>query len=191
MDGLEAAFRANGFRLLIDQVAQARLRVKGWKTDFVLYLEDVSADELEDLLARIGSPAKKPDAKQPASGFNQLIVLPLTAPDHQELAKLLGVDPTQIEPARKGPLGVDIRNPLAKTTADELHRSLAGQGTPRPKSGTGTGSNGALRSVLVLSYNPVRSQPTHSPEVKRFLDSRTPRRPGTLQVLLVLRGVAG
>src|SRR4029077_12485462 len=116
--------------------------------------------ELEDLLARIGSPAKKADAKQPAGGFNQLIVLPLTAPDHQELAQLLGVDPRQMGLARKGPLGVDIRNPLAKTTADELHKSLAGQGTPRPKSGNDTGSDGALRSVLVLSYNPVRSQPT-------------------------------
>ncbi len=37
-----------------------------------------------------------------------------------------------------------------------------------------------------MVYNPARSS-RGAPEVKRFLDGRKPPRPGSLQVMLVLR----
>jgi hypothetical protein len=51
-------------------------------------------------------------------------------------------------------------------------------------------SHGPGRVVLVMAFSPVRSRPG-SAEIKRFLESRTPARPGTLSVLLVLRDTNG
>jgi hypothetical protein len=39
-----------------------------------------------------------------------------------------------------------------------------------------------------MAYDPVQSSPG-SPEIKRFLESRKPARPDTVQVLLVLRSI--
>jgi hypothetical protein len=186
MARLEAAFQAHGFRLLIDQIAQARLKVRAWRTDLLLYVEDLTGEELAKLLEVAGA------GTQMSAAFSQAVVLPLTPADHRELAKLLGVDPTKIEPTRKGPLGVDVRQPLAKTTAQQLQQALAGQGRPRPTSGQPAGAKAPPRLALVLAYNPVRaSKPAAVPVVKEFFGARTRRRPGTLQVLIVLRGVGG
>ncbi len=49
---------------------------------------------------------------------------------------------------------------------------------------------GSPRLVLVLSYNPARTQLASSKEIKRYLEARTPRRPGSVQILILLRAVA-
>src|SRR5207245_318040 len=136
LDRLRSAFQAQGYQLVIDDLAQARSKNRNWKTDFVVYVEDVTPEELAQVLEKVGLDDHKGETKQRAAGpFSQVILLPLTQADHRELSKLLGVDPTKLDPPRKGPIGIDIRKPLAKTTAEELHRSLAGQGTPRPEAG--------------------------------------------------------
>jgi hypothetical protein len=47
------------------------------------------------------------------------------------------------------------------------------------------------RQALVLAFNPVRRKPSLSRSVKTFLGNRKERRPGTIQVLLILRGANG
>ena len=117
-------------------------------------------------------------------------VLPrLTPRDHKELADLMGLDPTRSSPKPAGSLGTDLHKPLSEQTAEQVAKALAGQGGARPQPGK-PAAKAPEQVALVLAYNPVRPRPG-SPEVKRFLDGRQPTRPGTVQVLLVLRGTNG
>lgn len=43
--------------------------------------------------------------------------------------------------------------------------------------------------ALLFVYNPPRSQPSSSKEIKRFLEARTQKRPGAVHILLVMRAV--
>jgi hypothetical protein len=176
---LEAGFKAHGIRLLIDQLAQARMKSRQ-KTNYVLFVEDVTPEEVAKILESVGAQDKT------EAQFGQVFIQSLTEADHKEVANLLGIDPTKLGPAPKGPAGVDLRKPLSETTAQEVSNTLTGKGTPRPEAGKAP----LTRQAIVLSYNPVRP-PRTSKEIQQFLGSRAPRRDGTVQVLLVLRGNNG
>jgi anti-sigma factor RsiW len=184
LERLEAAFKAQGIKLTVDQAAQNRWK-RGLKTNYALYSEDVTAEELTKILQQLGNEEKKAGPKR---RFDQVIIHHLTPSNQKELCTLLGVDPKTIPAKSKTPLGVDIRKPLSESTAEQVADSLAGKGTPRPKPGEPVEVKKPLRQALVLSYNPLRVRPSSSKEIKSFLDSRQDRRAGTLQILLVLRG---
>jgi hypothetical protein len=177
--------KAHGVRLVVDPFAQARLNNKRLKTNYVLYAEDLTPAELTDLLAQLGREDK-------GSGlFDSLLVNAMTAAHRQELSKLLGVDlkQLQLQSSRgKAPLGVDIRKPVSAGTADQVAAALAGQGTSRPDPARPS-AKGPERTALVLAYNPAPPRSGPSREVKQFLDGRKERRPGTVQLVLVLREV--
>jgi hypothetical protein len=102
------------------------------------------------------------------------------------MSTLIGIDPTTTEPSAKDSPGADPRKPLSDTTAQQVGRSLAGQGgAPRPQAGK-PAAKLPERFALVLAHNPIRSSPG-SDEIKHFLETRKPARPGTIRVLLVLR----
>lgn len=172
---VKAAFEARGIGLLVDQLAQFRLKNPGWKTDYVFYVEGITQEELATILEKLGADDHKAEA----------ILLSLTEPDHKELSRLMGVDPTKLDPPRKGPHKVDIRKPINELTAEQLR-----QAPPRPEPGK-PAAKPFTRQGLVLSYNPVRPKPSASKEIKSFLDGRSERKPGTLQLLLVLREGSG
>jgi hypothetical protein len=176
---LEAGFKAHGIRLLIDQLAQARMKSRQ-KTNYVLFVEDVTPEEVAKILETVGAQDKA------EAQFGQVFIQSLTEADHKEVANLLGIDATKLGPTPKGPAGVDLRKPLSETTAQEVTNTLTGKGTPRPEAGKAP----LTRQAIVLSYNPVRP-PKTSKEIQQFLGSRAPRREGTVQVLLVLRGNNG
>jgi anti-sigma factor RsiW len=184
---VQAALRKQGIRLLIDQTAAERLKGRG-KTNYVLYTENVTPEELLKALQEINEDDQKAEAKRRGDGeFDLLVLNRMATTDHQELSRLLGVDPTKLQPAKsKAPLGVDIRKPLAERTAEQVVQSLQGNGPARPEPGK-PALRGPERLALVLAYNPVRPRPAQSKEVKAFLDSRQELRPGTLQMLVVLR----
>jgi hypothetical protein len=189
LERLRAAFQANGFTLLIEQVAQARLKQPKLHTNFVLYAEDLTPDELAKVLQLAASEDRKADAKKKGDGqFNGLVLARMNKDDRKEL-EVLGV-PEKAAAKPGGPLGVDPRKPLSETTGDQVAQALAGQGsTGRTDPGKPT-VKGPERLVLVLPYNPDRPRPG-SPEVKHFLDTRKPPRTGAIQVLLVLRETKG
>jgi hypothetical protein len=184
---VQTALRKQGIRLLIDQTAAERLKGRG-KTNYVLYTENVTSEELLKALQEINEDDQKAEAKRRGDGqFDLLVLNRMATTDHQELSRLLGVDPTKLQPAKpKAPLGVDIRKPLAEKTAEQVVQSLQGNGPARPEPGKAA-PRGPERLALVLAYNPVRPRPAQSKEVKAFLDSRQESRPGTLQMLVVLR----
>jgi hypothetical protein len=180
LDRLHAAFLSQGVRLVVDQAALDRLQ-RRLQTNYVLYTENVTPDELAQVLQRLSQDDRKAEAKRRGDGqFERVVVNRIQPGDHQELSKLFGVDPTKLQPPRpKTPLGVDLRKPLADQTADQVVKSLKGQGTPTE------------RLAIVLPYNPVRPRPASSKEVKLFLDSRKELRAGTVQTILVLRSKHG
>jgi hypothetical protein len=186
---LQEALKAANLAAVIDPLAQARLKVPQVATNYAIYLENLTADEMARLLLRVGQDDKKAAARKPPENqFDRLVLIRMSAQDRKELTTLLGIDPTQAAaPAPVGPLGTDPRQPLPDLTAKQVSEALAGQGgTPRPEAGK-TPAKAPERQVLILPHIPGRPH-TSSPEISRFLENRKPARPGTLRLLLVLRG---
>jgi hypothetical protein len=184
LDRLQAVFQAKGVKLLIDKAALTRWQ-KGLKTHYAVYSEDITPEELTAILQTLGADDKKAD---PKGRFNRIIVNHLTPANRSQICTLLGVDPEKMTSKPKGPLGVDITQPLSKKTEQQLADSLAGKGVPRPEPGKAAAPKGPDHVAIILSYNPVRISPSSSKEVKQFLATRSSQRPGAVQILLVLRG---
>jgi hypothetical protein len=182
MTQLRTAFQANGIRLLIDQLAQDRMKQK-LRTNFALYVENVTSEEVAKILERLAAEDKK---TKPRRQFDRVILQRMTGEDHAEVAKLFGLGPTSGKP--RSPRDLDPQKPLSTTTAEQVEQALKGQST-RPTPGNPALKPGQ-RVAVVVPYNPVRPRAT-SAQVKQFLDSRKDRQPNTLQVVLVLRGTNG
>jgi hypothetical protein len=176
---LQAVFQAHGVRLVVDRDAQASLNRK-IRTNYIIYAEDLTADELATILREVGREDKKAEAKRQAQ-FERVIVNALSPADYRELSSLLGIDVKLLQ----APPKMDPRRPISDRTAGDVARALEGQGPPRPGPGK-PAVKGPERVALVLASNLVRSR-SASREVKLFLDGRKERRPGTVQMVLVLR----
>ena len=184
---VRAAANALHIGLVIDKQAQARLKRAEWKTNYVLYVENLTPDEATRFLQRLGAEDKKASRKPAELQFARLVLTRMTPNDHKELTTLLGVDPTVTEPATKGPLGTDPRRPLADLTAEQVGQALAGQGGGRRTDAGKPIAKATEQTALVLAFNPVRPSPG-SVEIKQYLDGRKAPKAGTIRVLLVLRG---
>jgi hypothetical protein len=183
---VEAAYKANNTTLLIDQNAQIRLRLPKLKANYVFYVEDLTPEELVKVLQHLGSEDKSAEAKQKSEGlFDRLLVDPMAETHHKQLSQLLGVDPRS---KLKAPLSIDPKKSLSETTGNQVAQNLTGQGGPPRPDPNKTAAKPGEHLALALAYNPVRPHAS-SPEVKRFLESRKTPRAGTIQVLLVLRGI--
>jgi hypothetical protein len=178
---LQAAFGAHGIKFLIDKDAQTCL-TKRLKTNYVLYMEDVTAAELATILQEIGRADKKAEAQRDGQ-FDRIMVNPLGPDDYKELSSLLGVDAKVLQSSKPG---IDPRKPVSDGTADNVIRVLEGQGPPRPDPSRPPVVKAPERLALVLASHVARPR-SPSKEVKQFLDSRKERRPGTVQIVLVLR----
>lgn len=175
------------FGLILDKQAQERIKSK-WRTNYVLYVENLPPDELIRFVQQIGIEDRKSAAGRPAEArIDRLVLTRMTAQHRKELSTLLGIDPTTT-PSRTTEAPVaDPRKPLTDLTAQQVEKALAGQGSaPRPQNGK-PAAKAPEHYVLVLPYNPVRPTPG-SDEIKLFLEKRKPARAGTIRVLLVLRG---
>lgn len=181
---LQTVLKAHHVEVAIDASAGRRLERPALHTNCVLYSEDLTADELGQVLRQLAVEDKK-DKTPAANPFDRLVVRRLTERDHKELSDLMGVDPVQAPAKDAGPLGLDPHKPVSDGTAAQLAQAPA-----RPEPGKPAAKPPAEHPVLVMPYNPVRPR-RDSAEVKRFLEERKPMRAGTLQVLLVLRGPTG
>lgn len=188
---LQAALKSAGLSLVLDPNAAARIQMRAkypkLKTNFVVYIEDLTHEELTALLQQAAGEDRKAEARHKGAGqLEAVVVNALTAADREELCKLVGVAAKQLPAPPAGPLGADVRKPLSDKTSDEIAKALKGQGaTPRPDPAKPV-AKGPEHLALALPYNPVRPR-AGAAEVKRFLDARRPARPGTVAVLIVLR----
>lgn len=184
----QLALKAQHFGLVVEQNAQARLKQPQWKTNYVLFMEDVTPEEVDLLLQEVGRIDRK--GKPAEAQLADLVVTRLSKANRKEFFDLLGADPAPVPARSTGPLGTDPRKPLTDVTVDQVGKALtsgAGQGGSRGEP-TKPVVKPTERQVLALAYNPVRPR-SGSPDVQRFLNERMPARPVTIQVLLVLRGM--
>lgn len=169
--------------LTLDLGVQARLNRPVGRTDFAVYIDDISPEVLAEALQRVGQADRAAALKKANERYLEgpLVVRELTRWDRHELKGLLGVDPllTQSFP---GAPAVDISKPLSETTGKQVVDSLEGRGVPRPGSKAVSPGRG-----IVLMLGGLKGK--HSEELRAFLKSRGPARPGTVRVLLVLRNL--
>src|SRR5262245_26709104 len=125
LERLQAAFRAQGVRLLIDPEVWARVKTRRLKLDCAIYTESLTPEELARVLEWLAREDKQAETRPRAAGqFDQLLVLPLSADDRKDLTTLLGADPLQPPARLKGPLGVDIRQPISEGTLGQVNQTL-------------------------------------------------------------------
>jgi hypothetical protein len=196
IERLEAAFRSQGIHILFDSYAQNTLKLPGVpQPTYVLFAETLTASEIGTLLRQLASaPGKPGPARKGSDLFSSLIVSNMTTGDKHLLARLLGIDRSQVDTPRppaprserleKGVRGaIDIRRPISVTTGVEVPRLLQDQ--LRKKADLGkTVVKPNERLALVVAYDvPSLS----SAQIRQFLDQRKVRQPGQMQLLLVLR----
>jgi hypothetical protein len=147
---LQAVCKSQGLPLVIEQAAQARLKNPQFKTNYVLFVDNVLPDELSRLLQQVGAEDRKGKANE--AQFESLVMRRMTANDRKELTDLLGVDAlaaaAPAEPGKAVARGAECQvlamayNPVrpAKGSPD-IKRFLEGRKPPRP---------GAVQVLLVL-----------------------------------------
>ena len=155
---VEAALRDNRVHLFLERAVGERLKQPRWKANYILFLENLTPEDLARILTRVGSEDKKAAERKtkPDGQFSKMVLYRMSEADRKELQDLLRAE----------------------------IRPLPGS-SPRPDS-TQPAGKATEPLGLAVTYNPERPPPG-SAEVKRFFDARKPLRPGALQVLLVLR----
>jgi hypothetical protein len=163
VDGLSHAFADNGIKLLVDPGAKAKLKaVKPAPTEFLVYAENLSHEELANILKQLGIQEKHKSSQD--RQFDSVRLETMTNEERQQLSMILGVDAKDLQPAPLADLPTFIEAPKAN----------------KAKSGK---SDDKERFAMVVASN----GPASSAEVRQFLRSRSELRPGTLQVVLVVR----
>jgi negative regulator of sigma E activity len=174
---LQAAFKARGQHLLVDALAQDRLKKK-LKAEYAFYSESMTADEIVQLLESLGAEDKKLEARRAGDGaFDKFLLAPFVPSDLNELARLLGIPASKVNLPKAKPVGaLDPRKSLESVTAAQLAMNL-------PK------ARGNEKLTLVLPYGAGNHFPQNSKEIKAFLDKRGERKPGQAPMMLVLRTI--
>jgi hypothetical protein len=153
---VEAALKEHGTTLVIEKEAQNRLSKPRLKTNYAIFLEDLTGEEVARVLARVGSDDRKAaQAKpKPDGQFSKMVVNRLSDADRKELSDLLRADtrpprPETARPPARGPerQGLAVTyNPVRPAAGSaEVKRFFDGRKPLRP---------GAVQVVLVLRETP-------------------------------------
>ena len=105
MDRLKDVLKYRGITLVTDQSAAKSLASKNQaKVEYLVYAENLSADELTKLMRELSESyvvGQKNKQRNEASPYQKVTVAPIVQDEKQKVAKLLGVDPTTMEPKGK------------------------------------------------------------------------------------------
>lgn len=180
---LKEAGQSKKITLILDQLAQARQKQGRWKTDYVVYLEELSAKEFVALLEQLRGVDAKAEQKRSRGAVlldseANVIVTTLNTEHRKRLTHLIGdnleaVQPTTV-PTPQSIKDIDPRKPLSHQTLASVQAALKQKKRREHSQG------------LALVYNqtlPRRS----SNEVKQFLSQRVPTSKDALRVMLVIR----
>jgi len=147
---VQAALKEAGVTLAIDPAAQNRLDKPALRSNYVIFLEDLTADELARTLARVGSDDRKAaEVKpKPQGQFTKMVVNGLSDADRKELSDVLRVEARQLQAGSgKGKggerlaLAVTYNPERPKVNSPEVKRYLDNRKPDR---------TGALQVLLVL-----------------------------------------
>jgi hypothetical protein len=149
-----------GVKVLIDQTALTSLQTGEQRTEYVVFTENLSPEEVAKLLQ--GMSAQVADT---------LLLNPLNAGHRKQIAGLMKVDSAKLEPAPFLDLKIIPKNPVPGGSKNSKSASVPV--TPPPE-----------RYAVVLANRSVEG--SLSNEVQQFLRTRRGNRPGTLQVVVIL-----
>jgi hypothetical protein len=178
LERLQVACKAQDIILHLDFTAAERMKLPHLRTNYAVYMEDVTPEELTRFLQTLAGEDRKADTKKNENQFDRVVAVRLNKQDRKELAELMGSDPTAAWPT--GPLGTDLHKPVSEQTSSQITAALAGQGGTKPS------GKKLEHQALVVPITPVHAA-ANSSEIKRYFDSRKPPRAGTLQLYLVIR----
>jgi hypothetical protein len=172
VEHLQDVLQNQGIKVLVNAQTNAILKKNDQgKVEYFVYAENVETEELQKILRQLAEGPKNNSALKDT--FETLTVTSLSANDRQDLSGLLGVKIADLEePTRKSaePLFVD----LIEAPKDQIQKKKP---APVPQ---------RERFAMVMAKNAGEGAHT-SEEVKKFLAGRQQLRPGTVQVLLVIR----
>src|SRR5262249_53571102 len=129
---VQAALKGVGVDLLVDPVAQARLQNPKVRTNYFLYLEDLTPDELGKVLERLSGTEdtffdkKKPTLGQFAGSDFNVVLFRMTSEHRKLLSRYLGVD-----------LSRPVAEQSTGKSPQRLGLALAAGQVPRPQSAAG------------------------------------------------------
>jgi hypothetical protein len=151
---LQAALKEIGVALAIDAAAQNRLDKPRLRSNYVLFVEDLTADELARALAKVGSDDKKAAEARPKGDgqFSKMVVNRLTGADRKELSDVLRVEARQLQPGAGQGKGTE-RLALAVTYNPERPRASSPE-VKRYFDNRRPARQGAVQVLLVLRETP-------------------------------------
>ena len=171
VEHLQEALKGQGIKVIVDPGAHASLQQEGKAAiEYLVYAENITPEELQAILSQLGEEPKNPAIRKRT--FESLIVASLSGEDRQKLSGLFGVNASELEgPSGSGDAAL-FENKIIEAPKD--NKSAPPIVTSQPE-----------RCALVIASHPGTGGA--SPEVRRFLAGRPRQRPGTVQVLLVIR----
>ncbi len=161
------ALEGQGIKTIVDAAARVKLEQGAQrKVTYFVYAENVEAKELETMLRQLADDPKNQAAQ--AGTFESVVVAELNHQDRENLSALFGVKSADFEtPMRKGDL---FDNTIVAMPKDKKP-ALRAPGRPE-------------RFAMILASADGTGP---SDEAKAFIAGRAQQRPGTMQVLLVIR----
>lgn len=177
-DRLRTALREKGIRISVEAVAAEAHRKHTRGQTYVVFSEDLTAAEWVAALDRIGAADRRAEERKPGDGqFEAMTLMALATSDQKDLASLFGTDVSQ-PVAKPKTSNIDVRKPLADSTAQQIVDALDKAGRDR-KPGD--------KVAIALSGSALRATPSTSSEIKQFLDGRRERPTAAIAVMLVVR----
>lgn len=170
---LMAALGDHKVRVLVDDQASARLNSANPETPYLVYAENLEADDLSRILQRLGSEVKTDQVQT-------IHVSEVTSGHRSELSKIFGVDPKKLQAPPAKPM--ELLNPIPGD-ASRAKGSKDQKGAAPPAKGP----EGLSAVALVL---PLEGGLNRSAQIREFLAGRKDPRPGTVQLVVVIHHVA-
>jgi hypothetical protein len=170
LDGLNTELKKSGVTVLVDTAVE--MNPKKGSSVVMVYAENLRAEELTEILTRLGAREKMKDILN--RQFASLHVDKLSPEYRDRVARRFGMDSKQLQPPPRGILDKFIEAPKL---AD------------RKKPGTDSNPPAERRDKFALVFVNDGQDRVVSPQLQRFLQShrRQPGIPGTLQIVLVVR----
>ena len=165
VDRFTAAFKTTGITVLVDREALACLTKNLPMIKYIVYAENLTHDEAAEIFQHVAIAEQKSTAK----ALDTLEMTEFNAKKRTELASAMHVEPQLLDPTAKMfelPAFIEAPNNLSAKPA---------AAPKRPE-----------RFAVLLTMN-GDADPAASPELRQFLASRQSLRPGTVQIVLVIR----
>lgn len=141
MDRLKSVLSVYGVKLVVDPGSDAAMKKSPGKTEFLIYAENLSRDELSKIFKELAAEEKKT-----ASPFNKVTVASLSKQEDQVVTSLLGTNPVNRNPADKNIIGKQPKPPNKKVERVAVVLPQA----PEAK---------ASEQVRLFLFQPARPQP--------------------------------